>query len=596
MGFRDTLKKWDAEDKANAKSDGVDFMPDPSEIFGEKQETPPVQATAPVNREERKQENIAKIESGLRNDAAKAVGYSALRGATLDSSDTLAATGADLGETLGSASWAKGDVLARIPESVWPTSILGPQPAKNAAGSPMPADPAAFEKARAEYLQDEARSREGNEKKAFLAQVAGGIIPAIATGGASAPVTVAGKTIPAATVGLAKNVAIPGFVSGAMSDTSGDIKQQALSGLQSTALGLGIDRAVGPVVNKLVTKAPDRMGKGIIHDIGTSSEGAGSTASARQRLVEKKEGVLGELMGDFKDSQSKELRKELRGDAEQAIATTQARLRKISETRDSLYQSLDAVEMLDLGKIQKGLRDAVKDARNETEQKVLQNTLDSFERFWLPKFAREGNLVTRVNQPAAVKSLAAREWVTQAQAPAADVLGSIAVTEHKKLHDATADAVTGIWRSHLDDVATRNPQAKGLVDSVREYDKRASALMEMEKTLKQRQIKEEQNAMGWGNRARKGVEGMAVAGAAASELTGHGGALLPTLGAVAATRAIPPTVRAVNDNLIVPLALAIRRGASWAEVADYAARTGLPQSVARAAFDRYSVYRKDSEK
>jgi len=598
----DLLKEYEEEEPVAAPAkDGAKkgrVYPSSSELFVgdspmEEETAATVQVPTP---KPTKAENIAKIESGLQSDALKAMGYAGLRGATLQSSDTLHATGVDLGETLGAADWANGNILSRIPESLWPTSLVGPQPSKNAAGSPRPADPLAYEKARAEYQQDEARAREGNEKKAFASETLGGLIPALATGGSGVPVSVAGRTIPSATANLARNVAAPGFVSGAMAEPSSDLRKQALSGLQSSALGLGVDAAVAPVVRKLVTNAPERMGRGIIHDVGTSAEGAASTPSARQRIVQKREGIIDELVGSHKDDQSKLLRKELRGSAEEALGTTRARLSKISEPRDALYQSLDAVEMLDLGKIQKGLRDAVKGARNETEQKVLQSTLDSFEKFWLPKFQREGNLVTRVNKPAAVKGAAARQWVTEAQAPAADVLGSIAVTEHKKLKDATADAVTGVWQSHLDDVARSNPQAKGLVDSIREYDKRASSLLEMKKTLEQRLIKEEQNAMGWGARTRKGVEGFALAGAAASELTGHGGALLPTIGAIATTRALPPTVRAVNDNLLVPLALAIRRGASWAEVADFAAKTGLPQGLARAAFDRYSVYAKEDGK
>jgi hypothetical protein len=488
--------------------------------------------------------------SGL---AAGAYGFA--RGVTLGAIDRLVGIGTDLGETLGAA-----------------------------FNDTAPANPNAYQQGREDWLKAEDSAKREHPWMHLGGEFLGGVVPALATGGAGAtPLTVGKTVIPKAVT----SVAAPGFVAGAMSERSDNPKEQAKSGIYGAAGGTVLGEVAAPAVGKLVGKAQERMGKALLRDVVTSEGGAASTPSSAQRLVEKKAGVIDELKSD------PELAKLTREDTEKAIERSKRTLAKISEPRAEYYEQMDKVAPLGLDEINVGLSKAINSAQNEAEQTVAKAAKRGFENFYLPKWEREGSIIKRPGMPAAVKGEAAREWVTQAQQPAADVLGSIAVTEHKKLKDYMADAVVDTWRGHLDQVAKTAPK---LVADIRKYDKRASSLMAINETLGQRLLKENRDYVGTVQRGRRAIEKLGLSGAAALAAIGRTREAMALTSAYAAERSAPVAARAINDRMLVPLADAIASGKPWAEIVKNAAEIGVPQSTARTMFDIYQSKQKKGKR
>ena len=532
---------------------------------------------------------LAALKEGLSEDSLKdsalGYGYGAVRGATLMAADRLAGLGTVLGEKAGAAMPRE---RAAVGDSWWAQNLGG----KGGQTAPSQTADAAFQEGRKDWNEDESEAAENAPIANLLGELTGGTVAGAATMGVgrlapAAPGVSTGwraaqRMLASPVVGAnAANVA-----AGMAAEPSDNPEEQIKSGLWAGGLGALAGKVGEKVTDKLLGGAGKRQENRMIRDIGKNEAGAGATATEMQRLQQKNAGVVAEVRAD------PELAAIWRKDAATAIPLVQRKLQTLSAARPQLYESLDGVQKeINLADLYTGMKQAIDEAP-VVAKPALRRMREQIDSEWLPQWRHDGMLVSRPNEPAAIKSLGVRDWVSQAQQQASDVLGSINATEHAKIKQDMQKAAVNIWQGHLDEASKKAPD---LVDAIRTYDRRASSLMEIEAALKQRSVKEGQAAIGGIEKTRRLGE-MLGAGAIGERLMhgqlGHAGMIAAGL---AAERLGPKTARALNDRVFAPLEAAIRRGVPRAQVVDFAARQGIPRSVVEAVYRRVEAPSEDIE-
>ena len=507
----------------------------------------------------------------------EAAGYGSLRGGTLGASDRLSGVGAWLADKSG----------------------LVP-------GGP---DPNAFGDERKRYLAYEDKKRKESPVSYGAGEVLGGMVPTLAaaplslgskatTAARFAAPTLTGRQLlmeaikhPSAAIGAAAEspvgrLAAQNFAAGVLNERSDDAGEQLKSGINSLAIGAGVGAASDATVGKAFSGAVEREGKSLVKDIMVSESGAAATPTARKQLVQKLAGATKELRGD------PVLANAVRTDSASAKKIVQSKVQALSEPRAGLYQQLDeAVPPLTLADLHSGTFKAMQEASTLKEREVLAKFGDELNTFWIPKWEREGMLKSQLGKPMAVDSRAVREWTTKAQEAAADAMGTIDPTRAKKLQGYMAETAEDIWRGHL---AKAQSQSPDVVRAIREYDGRVSSLLSMEKVLSQRATKEGEAHLGIGKKVENAMRpvGWGIGAAYALE---HPGQAAMGVAAMEAARLRQPVGRYINDKLLVPLQVAAEQGSSLAELTQKAAQTGLPQSIARAVYERANQHFENAE-
>ena len=543
----------------------------PADVLG-KQETPAVASpTAPSPPAPAKSGQLSDydralsaLKEGLTSDALKesavGAGYGALRGVTLGAADRLAGLGTTLGEH--AAEWAPrygGQTTASQP---WDT---------------------AYQEGRRQWNADEAEAAEAAPVMHLGGELLGGTVAGLATGGVArlAPAApgvqtgwqVAKRALASPVVGAnAGNV-----VAGMAAEPSDDPEEQIKSGLWAGSVGALAGKLGEKVTNKVLGGAGKREENRMIRDIGKNEAGVGATATEMQRLQQKRAGVVAEVRSD------PELAAIWRKDAETAIPLVQRESQVTSSVRPQLYQSLDAIQPeTNLGELYQGMKDAI-DAAPTNARPALRAMREKIDTEWVPRWRHDGNLINRPGEPTQISSLGVRQWVSEAQTQASEVLGSIQQTEHAEIKDWLERAATDVWKKHLDDAAKKSPE---IVDAIRAYDRRISSLMEIEAALKQRSIKEGQAAIGGIEKTRRLGEMLGVGAVGERLMHGNIGHASMLAAGLAAERLGPKTARALNDRVFAPLETAIRQGIPRAQVIDFAARQGVPRSIVEAIYRR----------
>jgi hypothetical protein len=495
---------------------------------------------------------------------APAFAYGAARGATLGAVDRLVGIGTQAGEAVGAAlPWGGGEAA--------------------------PKDTEAGSKARQRYLAGEDKASQGHGIAKIMGEVAGGAIPAIAMRGARAAAPWATLGIPTMREGLAATLASPaakmagqGAVAGAMNERSDNLDEQAKAGLWGAALGAGMQTLSDAQLSKIITGANDRMGKGLRSAIVRNEEtGAAADRTAQRHLQPVVKAATDELRTD------PILAEAARTDAARAGRIVESKLDQVSELKHPAYAELDAkVPTITFSSLEKVIREAAKpeNASDATEKRAFEGMHKELTDFWLPKWQGQGRLIPQEGKPMGVASEGVRAWLTKAQRAAANTLGQINESDAKAYKDAMKAVASQVWHKHLDAAEELAPAA---VAQIRQHDSRVSALLSMEKIFKQRADKESGGAMGGLAAAGKIGEKLGMAGMAATAWHSPGMAL-SGLAAIGASHYGPRTARAFNDAVLVPLQKAAERGTSWGEFARMATEKGLPQSTARALYDRIS--------
>ena len=493
---------------------------------------------------------------------APAFGYGAARGGTLGSVDRLVGLGTQAGEYAASA----------LP--------LG-------GGETAPADPQAGAKARQQYLAGEDKASKGHLIAKTLGEVVGGAVPAIAMGGAGLVGPEATLGVPTLREGLAATLATPaarmagqGAAAGAMNERSDDPGEQARSGLLGMALGAGTQALSDAQLSKLITGAKDRMGKGLRSAIVRNEEtGAAADRTAQRHLQPVIKAATDELRAD------PILAEAARTDAARAGRIVESKLDQVSEIKHPAYAELDQkVPTITFSSLEKAIREAAKptNASDATEKRAFEGMQKELVNFWLPKWQGQGRLIPQEGKPMGVASEGVRAWLTKAQRAASNTLGQINESDAKAYKDAMKAVASQVWHRHLDAAEELAPAA---VAQIRQHDSRVSALLSMGKIFRQRDDKEAVGHLALPNAI--GHAGMGLgAGAAAFGMFHNPEAATAGAATMLAAKYAPRTARAFNDAVLVPLQEAAERGTSWGEFARMATEKGLPQSTARALYDR----------
>jgi hypothetical protein len=492
-------------------------------------------------------------------EAAPALGYGAARGVTMGAVDRLVGLGSDLGESVA--------------------SLVHPELSAPAADT--------ADKARTEYLANEDQASKGHGLAKMVGEGIGGAIPAIASGGVSklAPVASAAPTI-AETVApiLAKpatKLAGQGFASGVMNSQSDDPRAQLNAGLGGALVSAVASTAAEKFIDPLISKATDREARGLVENIVRNEEtGASATPTAKKLLVPKLAAAVQELRQD------PVLATAARTDAARAERIVSAKISNISQDRPQFYVDLDSAQPpITVAQLRNTVHQAAKTADNPSEQAALMSFRDEIESHWIPKWKDQGLLIPQEGKSLGVSSIGVRDWVSQAQEGAANTIGQINESLAKQRQNTLKRVASEMWQDHLDQAAEKVPD---VVKSVRGYDARYSALASMRKIFQQRAEKEAAGTTGLVPMIAKAGEGIGT-GAAAAYAFEHPEAALTGYAAMQAAKLAPRTARALNDQVLVPLAEALQRGGgkmAWPEFAQLALEKGLPQGVAKALYDR----------
>jgi hypothetical protein len=491
---------------------------------------------------------------------ADSVGFGAARGATLGMVDRLVGEGAQIGD----------DVYNMV------------------SGKPITPTREAEAEERGKYLAGEAKARADAPVSYVGGELVSGMIPALATGGASRIAAPASATTSG--LGISRNMAVKAmsdtravvpaqnFVAGAMNQPSNDLKDLTQAGLGGVVVGSALGKAAETTIGKVIKGSKDLEARGLVRDILRNEEtDIAASATVRKRFYERANSAVQEVRKD------KNLEGAIReGDATAARNIAKSTLQVISEPRAGLYKELDSLGMLGIDQIDAAIRKAEKTATGANKS-ALESMRGQLEKDWIPKWKEEGKLVTVPGRPLAVRGEGVRSWLSDAQNQASTVIGGLEEGSRKKVKDALEDVAHDVWHGHLAKIEKQSPE---LVNNIREYDRRASGLMALESVMKQRQGKDYEGLMGFAKKAERVALPMMTAGAVYSAAAGHPAEAALGIGSYLLARKAPSAARYINDNVVAPIARAAENGVPWAQVLTQAAQSSVPESVARAAYDQ----------
>jgi hypothetical protein len=523
-------------------------------------------ATTPAARkEEQRRAAVARLQGTMSADSVDAFGYGAARAGTLNMVDRLVGAGTHLGEQAASVLPAFG-------------------------GDTGPADPNAGAKARNAYLAREDEVRRDNESAYFGGNVLGSIPITMATGGAG----LAGPEVSTAArfmTSPAGKLVAENFASGAFAERSDDPAKQIKSGATSTALGAVAMHLSDATLGKILDGAVGRQGKNIAREIRRGDEGVPATKTGFRLLEPKLEQAVREV------SQDPVFRAAVRTDPVSAANMARSKAQVLSAPRDEMYQALNrAGGDVPLSQIEKEIDTAIKHSTGAPKN-ALESWRKELQDDYIPKWKEEGKLLKQsagfgqgFTDDIMVHPLAVREWVTKAQSGAAKTVGAFKESEAKDAKKAMQQVAVDLWQGHLDGVAVRHPE---LVATLRNYDNRYSALKAMETVLDQRATAAKE--AGWAQKAAK-LSDVAAGSIGPALAFSHPLEAAAGVSGYLAMRQGPKAARAINDRVLVPLQLAAQSGKDWASFAKMAAEGGIPQSVARAVYNRAKVPAKEKDK
>lgn len=498
--------------------------PEPKDDYATTTATTPAEA-----RKEQHAEAVRQIRSGDTADAADAALYGIARGGTLGFSDRLYGLGAKIGDVLGGGN-----------------------------------DPNAYQTGRTDYLENEDIAAKDHPIAHFAGEVAGGALPGIA----ASPLKFAGRF---------GNPAVLGAAAGA-GNTRSDKPLDILTGAGIGAgTGLAAEGALGTVARAAIRKAPVRQENAVVRDIMESDAGR-ATPTTGAKLARDIDDVRSVLRED------QDLSRAMRQPATDARKVVSAKVQEARVGQDTRYAEVDqalkknplTVTQL-LSKLAKAEED-VPDKRLSLVKKGLKSLRDSIREDFAPRWSGD---VTWNGQRTPLTTEQLRSWVSSVQATAEAAMGGINGTNAYKVPTDLAKIANGILEERLDLAASKG--AGEAVKAIRESDRKTSALLNIDRALEDRERKELAQSVGLNKRMGSAI---AHTAAPALALSGH----VAPAAAVAAQGTIKKmagaTAREINDRLLAPLQRAAEAGASWAEVSRMAAESGMPQSVARAVYER----------
>lgn len=241
----------------------------------------------------------------------------------------------------------------------------------------------------------------------------------------------------------------------------------------------------------------------------------------------------------------------------QAEQDAQKRLARVLGSRSKVETTIQQKAQENLVKSQQRL--AALDSKTATQ-------LDDLERTASDKLAVDG--------------LAFRHFLSKNQIPMS-IASQSNPAQTKELQRFRQDILKDAWQTHLDDAAKVNPK---VVDEIRKYDKRASALATVKEALEERTQKGDTTS-----KLRRFFERGALASSAVAGVAHSPKAAAIALGAYGLTKYGPGAARVMNDKVLAPFAewLAAGTRKPLADALATAAKVGIPQGIARSMWERY---------
>lgn len=468
-----------------------------------------------------------------RPGAIGALGYGLARGGTLGAVDRLVGLGTKIGDAA-------------------------------AATDQIPADPDAYQKGRGEYLAGERRASVAHPGAYVAGQLAGGLVPGIATSGLGAGALT--RFIPAVAGGAA---------AGALNTTQDALVPMLKGGGEGALLGAATEGVAGSLGRNLFRKSPTRQENAVIRDVMQSEAGRATPTTGRKLAL------------DFED-----VRDVLRNDRglSDAMSEPAAKARPIVQDRLQIARAGQAERYADLEKNLKSpltvtsLLQRIVDAENDLPAKdlplvkpALLKLRDSIREDFAPRWA---GTATWQGQRTPITTAQLREWVSSAQGVAERAMGGINGTNAYEVPHRVAQIANGILESRLDEAAGNG--AAATVAAVRESDRKVAALLGIDRALKDRGLKETMQAVGLQRSLEQSRQQEANAAGAALMASGHPGPAAAVVASNPAKRALFAGSRFVNDQLLAPVQRSAANGSQLAQTARLAGEQAAPQSAARA--------------
>jgi hypothetical protein len=491
-------------------------------------------ATSPQEAvKERKASEMGSLRAELGGGAAAAAGYGLARGASLGLVDRLAGAGTAIGEQLGAT----------------------PQ---------TPADPNAYAQGRGEYLAGEKQARAAHPVAGAAGEIAGGMVPAIATSGMSR----------FAQAGALGGVAGAGNTA---SDNPLDVAKSAAFGVGG---GLATEGTLGTGLRALLRRAPKRKEDAFISDVAESDAGR-AIPTVTKRLVKDLDDVRSVAANDPEVAAAAKL------PADEGRPVIQQRMKVAREGQPERYEVADralAKDPITVTQLLSKLVEAEKGLPGSDlvmGKKALLAMRDDLRNDFAPRWSG-GASWNGEHQPITIEQL--REWVSAAQATGERAMGGINGTNAHIIPHRMQNIANSILEERLDKAAGAG--AKQAVDGIRESDRVFSALKRIDETMESRGVKEQAQAAGLGTKMEKESRKQRLAAAAALASTGHPGAAAAVVGSGPLMQAASSGARAINDSVLAPLQKAAEAGVPWAQLSRMAIEQGIPLSTTRMVLDR----------
>jgi hypothetical protein len=592
MGFRDTLKKWDAEDADKPKKGGgeLDWLPHPDEIFKQAKdtsgETDPVAgasgtssdlrttvATSPQHSIELKEKDAKEREAT--GAMIPSAAYGAARGISLGGVDRIVGAMTALGEHAaagGAPSFpvapddgGKPRTYARFTDI--PGQRFTAEQIAGATATPLPASPHPYMEGRKEYLAEEDKARKLAPISHFLGEAV-----------AAAPATI---VAPESLVGRLAVSGGLGAVSGALNTREDNVGKMLKNAGVGAAFGTVAEGTVGTLARKAIRGSAKREIDQTVRDV-MESEAGRATATTGKKLAKDVEDIRDML------KQNPDAREAVRGPAKDALPVIKAKADAAYDGQLDRYKVIDntvkpiTVTQL-LGKIVAAEKD-VPENRLPLVKKGLKALRDSLREDFAPKWSGQA---AWNGQKQDITTDQLRKWVSSVQGTAEAAMGGINGTNAAKVPADIAKIANKILEDRLDAAAAKGGKyVAKTVAEIRESDRQVSAWLGVKRALEDRNIKElAQNA---GLSTRLGHAGSQNANSVGLALAAEGhpvaGATVAAKGVI--SRGANVAGRAINNRILVPLQEAAERGATLAELTRFALESGIPQGVVRALFEQ----------
>lgn len=462
---------------------------------------------------------------------------------------------------------ARGGTLGGVDRLVGLGNYLGDQVASSESSGLKPT-PNVYKNSRQEYLDNEAKATEDHEWAHTLGELAGGLVPTIATAGATGPVIQAG---------------VLGGVSGAMNNPSDDPKELAKSGAWGAATSAVGQHVLGKVLSP--SEALHNQARGLPAAMERVNPTAGkeadeTLAAARQQL---------KLDKKFADA--------ARNDAVTANRMATDKLDALTPAPPDVYRTLDTVRQVSADDFRNAIDSTELPVNAKRAKAVLDDWLNDLRDKDLMDTVPTSETEVEDRIPAAeVHKFVRNTRLDPDKAPAAPIAEQVWKNHLKTVDEAASSTAkkmrqqaslaptlpsstpTSVLRNLLADRAEKAPEA---VNRLRNDDATDRALVTMRKVF--------QNRVNAGEHPTPTVgHGMdiPILGGLASLAGGHPGiAGLAGLAHVAKKYGDAP-LHALNDVVLVPIMQAIDKGKPWGEILRIALERGFPQSIARAMYEK----------